>query len=630
VFKKAVTPSNLIDSEGYRVVFDHVFSDGGDMKALSIIGHSRLATNGKQGSNANNHPVIKQGLVGVHNGIIVNVDELFEENPTIKREFDVDTEVILGLLRQSLEGGDPLPDSVRKAFSAIYGETSLAILFDDINKVLLATNTGSLFCCLNKAEDLQIFASEKYFLKEIISDPRFRDIWNGAKLFQVKPDTFYLVETSSLKIEAYPFEVVPRETRSEEPRVSRYLVDDLSKEYPIKREVARGRCCKLSDEGRDRIRREIAKQSRPDDNMRRCTRCLLPETFPFIEFDDEGVCNYCREYKRVNHKGVDDLRKLLGKFKSESGEPDCIVGFSGGRDSSYMLHYIKRVLGMNPIAFSYDWGMITDLGRRNQARLTGRLGVEHIWISADIEKKRENIRKNIEAWLKRPELGLVPLLMAGDKQFYYYAHKLIEQTGVKIIFNGANPFEKTSFKLGFCGIREGDTRGKGLLTGISALNKIRLPIYYASQYLLNPSYINSSFFDTLHAYYSTYLLHDIYLYFYNYIPWNEEEIISLLRREYDWEIANDTQATWRIGDGTAAFYNYIYYTVAGFSEFDTFRSNQIREGLISREEGLRLVRNENIPRVESLEWYANTIGFDLEEALSVIHSIPKLYETGKE
>ena len=72
---------------------------------------------------------------------------------------------------------------------------------------------------------------------------------------------------------------------------------------------------------------------------------------------------------------------------------------------------------MNPVAYTYDWGMVTDLARRNQARLCSQLGVEHIWVSADIKQKRRNVRKNVEAWLKRPELGMVPLFMAGDKQF---------------------------------------------------------------------------------------------------------------------------------------------------------------------------------------------------------------------
>ena len=64
---------------------------------------------------------------------------------------------------------------------------------------------------------------------------------------------------------------------------------------------------------------------------------------------------------------------------------------------------------------------------------------------------------------------------------------------------------------------------------------------------------------------------------------DEDLINSKLVNEYDWEIAPDTSTTWRIGDGTAAFYNYVYYTVAGFTEHDTFRSNQIREGQMSRE-----------------------------------------------
>ena len=56
----------------------------------------------------------------------------------------------------------------------------------------------------------------------------------------------------------------------------------------------------------------------------------------------------------------------------------------------------------------------------------------------------------------------------------------------------------------------------------------------------------------------------------------DEKINETLINNYDWETAQDTSTTWRIGDGTAAMYNYIYYKVAGFTEHDTFRSNQIR------------------------------------------------------
>jgi hypothetical protein len=111
----------------------------------------------------------------------------------------------------------------------------------------------------------------------------------------------------------------------------------------------------------------------------------------------------------------------------------------------------------------------------------------------------------------------------------------------------------------------------------------------------------------------------------DYIRWNEETIIGTLLREYDWETSPDTPSTWRIGDGTVPFYNYIYHTVAGFTENDTFRSNQIRAGMITREEALRLLEVENYPRFESIFWYCDTIGVDPDRAFRVINAIPKLY-----
>jgi hypothetical protein len=119
--------------------------------------------------------------------------------------------------------------------------------------------------------------------------------------------------------------------------------------------------------------------------------------------------------------------------------------------------------------------------------------------------------------------------------------------------------------------------------------------------------------------------HRDYFHLYDYIRWDEDDIDRLLFEEYDWERAIDTTTTWRIGDGTAAFYNYIYYTVAGFSEHDTFRSNQIREGVLARDEALRRVQGENQPRYATLKWYADVVQFDFERAIRVINAIPKLY-----
>ncbi len=631
VLKAPIPASKFIQSSEYQNIIRK--SGNGDTgntslqnhPSIAIIGHSRLVTNGRQDLDLNNQPVIKDGAVCVHNGIVVNENELWNRYSDLTRSSDIDTEVLVSLLQKYQKEGYSIAQSAQKSYSQIDGAASIGVLFDNKDKVLLATNTGSLYKCVSENQKALIFASEKYILKQLVNIQNISRYWKEASIEQVLPFTGLVVDIPSLAISEFSLTntIEDKKILENQPRhKSKIIINSLLDTGRVINSVP-----SIDVSNKERIIKKINEQHRPDDSLKRCTQCILPETFPFIEFDEQGVCNYCRNSKKMEVKGPDALEQFISPLRSKSGEPDCIVGFSGGRDSSYLLHYVKQVLKMNPIAYTYDWGMVTDLARRNQARMCGKLGVEHILISADIDQKRKNIRKNIQAWLKRPDLGMIPILMAGDKQFYYFAHQLMKQTGVKIIFSGGNAFERTGFKLGFCGIKESDTTGKGILTGISAITKLKLLSYYGKQYFLNPPYINSSLFDTLHAYYSSYLLPDAYIYFFNYIRWDEEEIVSTLRREYDWEVANDTNATWRIGDGTAAFYDYIYYTVAGFSEFDTFRSNQIREGLISRDEALKLVAQENIPRYESLEWYSQTNGFDLEEALDIIHAIPKLYRT---
>ena len=101
---------------------------------------------------------------------------------------------------------------------------------------------------------------------------------------------------------------------------------------------------------------------------------------PFIKFDNNGVCNYCKNYKLKNQpKPFKEIEELLEKYKSKFGnQRNCILPFSGGRDSSYALHLAVKKLKLKPIAYTYDWGMVTDLGRRNISLMCSELGVENI------------------------------------------------------------------------------------------------------------------------------------------------------------------------------------------------------------------------------------------------------------
>ena len=604
VLRQPLAASAMLRTTQYAQVFDRVLGANGAMLSdpVAVIGHSRLATNGLQGINENNQPVVADGLVGVHNGIIVNDDELWSRYPELERRYEVDTEVLLRLIRHFANETPPLDQAVSAAFAVIEGAASVAILLEDTERLILATNTGSLYLCLNEEGTACAFASEEYILTRFIEQGGLPSNFTKDGVSKIPAGTGCLVSIEDVILVPFTFSTFLEGERPREPVL----------------EVARpGAAVPIIDcsRGGDGERREF----------RRCTSCVLPETMPFIQFDSKGVCNYCRNYAPSNVMGHDALEQLVAPHRSGSEKADCLVAFSGGRDSTYGLHYMKQVLGMNPIAYTYDWGMVTDLARRNAARICGKLGVEHIIVSANIKQKRGYIRKNVDAWLKRPALGMIPLFMAGDKQFYYYAHKLREQTGVSLmVFSAGNKLETTDFKTGFCGIPGGSP--KGLLTSLPLASKLHLVAYYLKQYLLNPSYINASIKDTLAAFYCSYVLPDDYVYLYHYIRWDEDEIMKTLRDEYDWEAASDTRATWRIGDGTASFYNYIYFTVAGFTEHDTFRSNQVREGIMTRDEAMQHLREENRPRYESIREYAHLIGLDFDDAMYVINAIPKLYD----
>lgn len=361
-------------------------------------------------------------------------------------------------------------------------------------------------------------------------------------------------------------------------------------------------------------------------NIKRCTKCVLPETMPFIKFDEKGVCNYCNNYKLRNQpRPKEELFKLVEPYRRAGDELDCIVPFSGGRDSCYGLHLIVKKLKMKPITYTYDWGLATPLAHRNIKKMCKKLNIKNINIKADIKKKRENVKKNLKAWLKSPHLGMMAMLTAGDKHFFKYVEDVKKQTGIKLNLWGVNPLEQTHFKTGFLGIKPDFEEDKVYTNGV--IKQLRYHSKRFKAMMESPSYFNSSLWDTLSGeYYRSFTKKSDYYHIFDYWRWEEDIVNNTLVKEYDWEAASDTGSTWRIGDGTAGFYNYVYYTVAGFTEHDTFRSNQVREGQLTREKALEFIEDENQPRYQNIRWYLDILGLDFEEVIKVVNSIPKLYK----
>ena len=134
---------------------------------FAVMGHSRLVTNGSQLNELNNQPVVKAGIIGIHNGIIVNENELWSRHPEIQRTSEIDTEVMLALVRKYLREDWDVATAVSKTVNEIFGTVAAAFFIDDLNVLALATNNGSLYVFTNEI-GLFAFASEEYFLRKLV------------------------------------------------------------------------------------------------------------------------------------------------------------------------------------------------------------------------------------------------------------------------------------------------------------------------------------------------------------------------------------------------------------------------------------------------------------------------------
>ncbi len=537
-----------------------------------VLGHSRLITNGL----GDNQPVVRGGVAVLHNGIVVN-DEAIWSQIGKARTLQVDTEVIAGIAEAYLESGGDLAQLPDHILGLCRGVVACALILPKLGKLCLFSNNGSLY--VGRKDGATLFASERHPLTVI----------GCEEIVQVRDAMFVDIPVSPVALK-----ISDRNERKTDliPALSLLGTEEKLLEY-------------RRYEGR------------------RCARCLLTEAMPFIKFDAKGVCNYCHNYKPRNKpRPIKELFKLVEPYRRTKGD-DCLVPFSGGRDSCYGLHLIVKELKMKPITYTYDWGMVTDLGRRNISRMSAELGVENIIVADDIALKRENIRKNLTAWLKSPHLGMLSVLTAGDKHFFRHIEAVKQQTGIGLNLWGVNPLEVTHFKAGFLGVPPDFEEERVYSHG--AMKQLRYQYLRLKAMLESPGYFNSSLWDTLSGeYYRSFAAKKDYFHIFDYWRWDEKQIDDTLAA-YDWERAPDTRTTWRIGDGTAAFYNYVYYTVAGFTEHDTFRSNQIREGDLTREEALDLVMEENAPRYPNIKWYLDVLGMDFKEVVSVVNAIPKLY-----
>jgi hypothetical protein len=617
IVRSNLSPSEFINHKEYQF-FKKNFDFRNTDKSI-MIGHTRMTTDGNENNENNNQPVHTNNLVGVHNGIICNFKELANKFK-ISKEVELDSDVLFRLIDQTVFEGQTkksLQTGIRDIFKIIEGVANVAILNKNNNNLFLATNNGSLY--FYKEGNIFLFASEEIIIRKFLKKYEKKSFF--LKITKIQPNQIFLFDYEKFEHQLFSQTSLDVEGKFVNNQKDTLIKNIISKEFLSKR-------ININKTDFSKLEKDFEFFQDKFNHVKRCTNCILSEKVPFIYFDKNGVCNFCKFHQPIKYKSIEEGKKYLEK-KTKGKKNNCLMAISGGRDSCYGLHEMINTFDTIPLAFTYDWGMITDLGRRNISRMCAKLGVEHILIAADIRKKRANIKKNVLAWLSKPNIGIVPLFMAGDKHFFWYANKLKKEYSLDLDIWCFNPFEITTFKDDLSGIKMWDI-SKDYMSQtheVRTSKKILYGFFYLLQFLKNPAYLNNSLLDTFTAYLSYYFIKKNYFSLYDYCEWDEQKINSTLIKNYNWEVDPDMPTnTWRIGDASSYFYNYIYFCTLGFTEIEFLRSRQIREGKKNRSDVLELIKQENKPNYKTIEWYCNKIDINFYDTINKINNFGKNYK----
>lgn len=556
--------------------------------------HSRMETHGSGDLPENNHPISRGKFLLLHNGIILNHKEL---GVWTKRDkvSDTDSETLLMAL-EKLE--EEYPD---KTFKELFnmatflaeGANTFILLNSQTNEFFLSSSNRSLY--FFQSRDFLVFASEKAVVLQCLR--AIFPLQDSLEIKQVTPESRLRIDLREWSLEEYPSGL-----RSDFPdiRITGLPENRLSNNFKKDRaEIWR----QLQEMVDSKIQRG-----------RQCKLCLLPDMYPGIELDESNFCNVCTSLQVTKSHDVanaqSQLEENLELFKKLCGSR-VLVPFSGGRDSSFLLHKLKVDLDLDVTAFTYDWGFVTETARENISRICGSLEVEHLLISADLKKKRRNVALNVEGWNSRPHPGIIPLFMAGDKQFFRIASSLRKEYGLDSIIYGMNRFEAAPFKTSTMGITETPGNKKSTYA-ISFASTTKMALFFAREFLLNPKLINISIFDTLLGFQSYYWKNVDYHNFFDYYPWRIDEVENILGKVYGWKDLEHPMRGWRNGDATAPFYNLLYNLFLGYNENNVFIANLLRGGQITLDSAATLLRGQQEIDQEGVEKYFNCLELNAE------------------
>ena len=174
--------------------------------------------------------------------------------------------------------------------------------------------------------------------------------------------------------------------------------------------------------------------------MRICSNCVMDTSDPDIQFDKNGVCDHCNTFFQytlprwcIDENGSNELESLVKHIKNsgKGKDFDCIIGMSGGIDSSYLTYLAKEKMGLRPLVFHVDAGWNSQIAVNNIERLIDGLGLDLYTEVIDWQEMRD-------LQLAFFKSGVSHIDTPQDHAFFATMYKFATQHKVKYILTGAN------------------------------------------------------------------------------------------------------------------------------------------------------------------------------------------------
>jgi len=326
----------------------------------------------------------------------------------------------------------------------------------------------------------------------------------------------------------------------------------------------------------------------------RCTRCLLPSTYPGVTFDGDGVCNHCLAYEKPQALGQD---LFLQKMHSKKGaEYDCVLGLSGGKDSSYVAHLAKRRYGLRALAVCYDFPFMVDLARQNVKAVCDSLGLELLVVRSSNNLEHDYVRNHlISLAATGTTWGQCLFCHYGIEAILYQA---AQSRGIPFVLSGVTNSEKWW--------------DPGSRTGIVARRLKQVPLADKARFGLYQSRAYLRLVDQRRQFpipgnnrFAVYRQAEVpkdgpeIIKVFDYIEWDQETIEETLMRETGWQ-KPDASLSWRYDCVLEPLLDFTYQREFGISSAGLYLCDLIRSGRISRAEALRLIEEiEDQPRLDA-------------------------------